>query len=181
MKDRRSSPRTKCKFALTYKILDDSEFQQACDEFSEKRQRIVLFDQLVHANKKQDFKINTLEHELAPVLVGLNAQMKMLIETLSLDFDVLYKQEVSDVVINMGGMLFHSKEIVEQGKIVELQLRLEVGVPRMLVLAEVLKSEKKEGDDEISTIVSFTYIEQEDKLVLKEFADLQIRNGAQVL
>ena len=181
MKERRVSPRTKCKFAFTYRVLDDSEFQQACDDFSEKRQRVVLYDQLVHANKKQDLKINTLEHELAPILIGLNAQMKILVDTLSLDFDVLHKQEVADVVVNMGGMLFYTKEFFEQGKIIELQLRLEIGAPRILVLAEVLKSEKIDDSDMMSTIVSFTYIEKEDKFILKDYADLQIRNGAEVM
>ena len=118
MKERRVSPRTKCKFALTYKVLEDSEFQKAYDGFSEKHHRVVLFDHLVHANKKQDFKIKTLENELAPILSGLNEQMKLVIETLSLDFDVLHKQEVSDVVINLGGMLFHSNEIIDSGKLV---------------------------------------------------------------
>ena len=180
-KERRASPRTKCKFALTYRALEESEFQPACDNFSLKRQRIVLYDQLVRANKKQNFKLQTLKNELTPILDGLNEQMKLLIDTLSLDFDVLHTQEVLDVVINLGGMLFHSKEIIATGKIVELQLRLEVGTPRILVLSEVLRSELSEDNETISTIVSFTYVEAEDKEVLKDYTELQVRNGAQVL
>ena len=89
--------------------------------------------------------------------------MKLLIDTLSLDFDVLQTQEVLDVVINLGGMLFHSKEILETGNIVELQLRLEVGTPRILLLSEVLRSEPTEDNETISTVVSFTYVVDPEK------------------
>ena len=181
MKDRRVSPRARCSISLNYKLLDETAQQRLLDEFSGKRKHLMIYDQLDHSNKKEHFRLQTLENEMAPLLIGLSNQLRLLIDTLVLDLDMPIQQDCTDVVVNVGGMQFQTDTISPQGSVLELQLRLDLSTPRILIMAEVLRSEQADETGKISTIVAFTYIEQEDKTRLKVHVDKKIQEDSSIV
>lgn len=181
MEERRASLRARCSISLSYKLLNEAAQQAVLYDFASKRKRLMLYDQLDHNNKKENFKLHTLESDLAHFLIGQNDQIRLLIDTLGMDFDILHKQPLSDVVINLGGMQFNSDEVLAKGSVLELQIRLSLSMPRILIMAEVLRSGSVAESDNTVTVVSFTYIEPEDKIILKNHVDDKIKEDKSIL
>lgn len=169
MIERRKSPRNNCSISLSYRVLNDTEYPQLMEDFKAKRHRVVLFDQLDIKNKVARQKLNSLDNELTAILIDTNDQLRLLKQIVSIDFDVLYKQVDSNVTINLAGMSFQTKEVLIVGCTLEIQIKLSQEIPRLLIMSEVLRSEVAQRSGEITTVISFTFTEPEDKAILMEF------------
>lgn len=174
MKERRISPRSKCLASLTYKVLTGDEYRDLMEVFHEKRKRNILYDQLSYKNKAVNLKLKNMDNDLASVLADINDQLKLVEQTLSMNYDALHIQEEPEVVINTGGMLFHTRKILPVGSAVEIQLKLVPEIPRLLIIAEILRSEHTIKSEKITTTVAFTYTEPEDKKLLRDFVEQRL-------
>lgn len=170
-KERRRAIRTVCSVSLYYRLLANIEFSEAFDAFSTKRTRMVIYDQLKHENHKLNFKLQTSENELAPILLNLNHQLSLFTDLLSMDMDALYKQTAPDVVISTTGMTLYLKEKAARGDILEIQLCLTATSPRILLITEIISCSPIADDNGYHCAVSFTFIDKEDKQRLKQFSE----------
>lgn len=171
MEERRITPRVACKISLAYKLLKEDEFQELSEVFPQKRKKIVIYDKLVHENKKVHLKLHTLEDNLESILTGLNEQLKLFVETLSMDIEISSSSESADVVINLAGMKFETEEVLKPGQVMEIQIRLQSGMPRILLMGEVLKSEFSKELNQAFAVATFSYVEPDDKSILENFVD----------
>lgn len=177
MKERRASPREQHPISLTYKALSEKGYRELMERFDERRDRIVLFDQLHIKNKTVNKKLENLDNVLSSILADINAQLKSLTETLAMDFDALYNQADTEVIINFAGMSFQTEKKIAAGKAIELQLKLAPGLPRLLIVAEVIRSERSSPKKPAITAISFTFIKPEDKEVLLRFVKQKQNNS----
>lgn len=177
MKERRASPRKQHPISLTYKVLSDKEYRKLMEHFDEKRDRIVLFDQLHIKNKAVSHNLKNLDNDLSSILFDINDQLKSLTETLAMDFDALYSHADTEVTINLGGMSFQTDRKITAGKEIELQLKLAPGLPRLLIVAEVVRSERSSSKKPAITAISFTFIKPEDKKILMRFVKQKQNNS----
>lgn len=141
--------------------------------FATKRKRIVLYDQLEYKNRIVNLRLKGLDNTLSPILSDINFQLQSIAQTLSMSFDDLFQQENSEVVINLGGMLFQTQEPLTTGKVIELQLKLAPDIHRLLIIAEVLRCEQI-SRNRFTTAIAFTYIEPDDKVLLQSFVDQRL-------
>ena len=176
MIERRVSPREKFPISLTYKILNDQDYRQLMEGFDEKRERIVLYDQLDFKNRIVSLKLNNIDNELIPILSDINDQLKILKQTLSVNVDILYTQIASDVTINLGGMLFNTEEQLHIGTVIELQLKLTEEIPRLLIVAVVLRSKSGSTSGAFTTAIAFTYTVPGDKAILMDFVNKRLKD-----
>ena len=169
MKERRRTPRNEIPVSFVYRVLTDKEYRELMAQFPEKRKRVVFYDQLVYKNDIINTKLKGLDEGVSDILRDVNDQLKLLAQSVLIDFDILHNHVDSVVSLNSGGMLFQSKNILETGSVIEMQLKLSPVIPCLLIVAEVLRSERIKSSKNVSTAVSFTFTEPEDKTILTSF------------
>lgn len=176
MHDRRINSRIPYKVILSYKPLNEIELQVLSENFSYNRFRMVAHDKLVQGNKQVGSILRDSDVDKDKVLEGFNEQIKLLTDILFMHDGLSLPTEIVDVVINVGGMRFATHELLEIGQVIELQIYLESYIPRILIIGEVLRNEFSEELDQAFAVVTFSYIEPEDKAILQNFVEMH-KNG----
>jgi uncharacterized protein YaaW (UPF0174 family) len=176
MKERRKSPRNEIPVSFIYRVLADKEYRELMARFLEKRNRVVFYDQLSYRNDIINTKLKGVDKGVADILSDINEQLKLLARAVLIDFDILHNHVDSVVSLNSGGMLFQSKDVLETGVAIEIQLKLSSEIPCLLIVAEVLRSERIKSSEKVSTVVSFTFTEPEDKAILADFVIQRLKD-----
>ncbi len=145
-------------------------------KFPEKRKRIVFYDHLAYKNSLINAKLRNVDKGIADILGDINDQLDLLARAVLIDFDILHNYVDSIVSLNSGGMLFQSKDVLETGSVIEIQLKLAPELPCLLIVAEVLRSDRIRSSKMIATAVSFTFTEPEDKAMLTDFVIQRLKD-----
>ncbi len=173
--DRRRAPRVPCTVALRYETLSETQFVEAIESFDRRRQRLYLLDVLTQPSEEdvdRFLAISKNHPEIAEHLQSFAAKFDAVARLLMEEPEHLSNRPTHKATISATGMQFFTPVPFRAGNVLELQLRLAPGQPRILVLAEVVSStEKEDGPANYATAVSFNYLNETDKDQLIGFVE----------
>ena len=167
-RERRRSYRLDDSIRLRVRVLDTDDIDHAMQEFDSNRQQYRFQSNFLNELETRERQLDLIKRrdpEVGSYLEYLGQQIAKLIDQLGSDTETDNEQGVGHeafVNISSTGIRFLTRQALSSGMLVELGMLLPTTLTQIMVIAEVVRSEKN-AVGEWSVSLQYTRIDEDDR------------------